>query len=177
MGRLYGGPDLKLFIRWSGPELFMSVSRLTRVLRVVFFCFSILVVLFDTQVYQHVVFVLSFASSEALSVIYLLPVMIHRWVRIPPHGPNKYMVHQYGSWRRGFGYLKASLSPLVIHYWPFQGDTYIVVMFINCYVVFHFLMFLFHNYVCLRLIQLNLDNRVATFFLERVTNSACDLFI
>ena len=29
------------------------------------------------------------------------------------------------------------------HYWIFQGGTLIVVLVVNCYVVFHFLMFLF----------------------------------
>ena len=33
--------------------------------------------------------------------------------------------------------------PLVIHYWSFKGDIFIVVRFDNCYVVFHFLMFVF----------------------------------
>ena len=45
--RLSDGLDLKTSFRWSGPELFMSVSRLTRFQLVVFFCFSIPVVLFD----------------------------------------------------------------------------------------------------------------------------------
>ena len=34
-------------------------------------------------------------------------------------------------------------TPSVIHYWPFQGGTFTVVLFVNCYVVFHFLMFFF----------------------------------
>ena len=36
-----------------------------------------------------------------------------------------------------------SLTPLVIHYWSFQGSAFIVVYFVNCYVVIHFLMFFF----------------------------------
>ena len=32
--------------------------------------------------------VLIFASSQYLSVIYLFHVLIHLWVRKPPHGPN-----------------------------------------------------------------------------------------
>ena len=28
------------------------------------------------------------------------------------------------------------------HYWPFQNGTFNVVLFVNCYVVFHFLFFL-----------------------------------
>ena len=32
-----------------------------------------------------------------LSVIYLLPVMIHGWNRRPPHGPNKFMSFHNGS--------------------------------------------------------------------------------
>ena len=38
-----------------------------------------------------------------------------------------------------------------------------MILFVNCYVVFHFLFFSFNNYVRLRFIQLSLDNRVATF--------------
>ena len=33
----------------------------------------------------------------------------------------------------------------IIHNLLFQGDTFIVVIFVNCYVVFHFLMFLFEQ--------------------------------
>ena len=33
--------------------------------------------------------------------------------------------------------------PRVIHYWSFRGGTFIVVLFVKCYVVFHFLMFYF----------------------------------
>ena len=33
--------------------------------------------------------------------------------------------------------------PRVIHYWPFLGGILIVVLFVNCYVVFHFPMFFF----------------------------------
>ena len=36
-----------------------------------------------------------------------------------------------------------SLSPLVIHYWPFQGGTFTMALFVDCYVVFRFLMFFF----------------------------------
>ena len=56
---------------------------------------------------------------------------IHRWIR-PPHGPMKYkcmLFYHYGSWGRGLGSRKASLSPRPpgIHYRPFQGGTFIVV--------------------------------------------------
>ena len=55
---------------------------------------SISVVLFDrtfpkSQHSVSVVFIL--ASYYALSVIYLMPVMNHGWVRRPPHGSNKYL--------------------------------------------------------------------------------------
>ena len=42
---------------------------------------------------QHIFFSVEFifASLYALSVIYLLPVMIHGYVRKPPFGQNKYM--------------------------------------------------------------------------------------
>ena len=33
--------------------------------------------------------------------------------------------------------------PRVIHYWSFRGGTFLVVLFVKCYVVFHFLMFYF----------------------------------
>ena len=36
-----------------------------------------------------------------------------------------------GSWGRGFGYRKASLSPQVIHYWTFQGGSFIVLLFLH----------------------------------------------
>ena len=42
------------------------------------------------QMSQHVVSVVFiFASIYSLSVIYLLPVIIHGWLRRPPHLPNK----------------------------------------------------------------------------------------
>ena len=34
-------------------------------------------------------------------------------------------------------------TPRVIHYWSFRGGTLLVVLFVKCYVVFHFLMFYF----------------------------------
>ena len=37
----------------------------------------------------------------------------------------------------------ASLGLQVEHYWPFRGDAFVVVLFINCYVVFHFLLLFF----------------------------------
>ena len=37
----------------------------------------------------------------------------------------------------------SSPSTPVIHYWPFQGGTFIVVHFIYCIVVFHFLSWLY----------------------------------
>ena len=58
---------------------------------------------------------------------------------------------------KGLESCKASLSflthtqthihtrPWVIHYWPFRGGTIIVVLFVKCYVVFHFLMFYFQQ--------------------------------
>ena len=39
--------------------------------------------------------------------------------------------------------LKTQHTPPVIHYWPFRGGIFIVVLFVNCYIVFHFLMFYF----------------------------------
>ena len=45
--RPFDDPEYKPFIRWSRPEIFMSVSQFTRVQLVVFFSFSILVVLLD----------------------------------------------------------------------------------------------------------------------------------
>ena len=38
--------------------------------------------------------------------------------------------------------VKLDLAP-VIYYWPFQGGTFIVILFVNCYVVFYFQMFTF----------------------------------
>ena len=58
------------------------------------------------------------------------------------HGPNKYMFYPYGSWGLGLVSRKASFSAPVIHYWPFKDRTFIMVLFDNCYIVFHFLMFL-----------------------------------
>ena len=40
---------------------------------------------------------------------------------------------------------KTSLSLPLIHYLPFQSGTFDVVLFANCYVVFHFLMFFFYQ--------------------------------
>ena len=72
--------------------------------------------------------------------------------------------YHYGSWRRGLGPRKASLSPSVIHYWPFQGGTFIVLLFVACYVVFNFLLFFFSftSYVSWLYIQFGLNNRVPT---------------
>ena len=61
----------------------------------------------------------------------------------PPHEPNNFTFYHFGSWGRGLGSRKASLLPQIIHYWPFQGGTFIVVLFGNIYVVFHFLTFFF----------------------------------
>ena len=55
--------------------------------------------------------------------------------------------------------------------------TFSVVHLVNCYIVFHFLMIFFINYVSLRYIQSSLDDRVATFIFENAANSACHLFI
>ena len=96
--------------------------------------------------------------------------MIYGWVRRPPNGPNKYIVlhfYHYGRSERGLGSRKARLSSphphsqhthtnthththththkhmrasRVIHYWPFRDGNFIVVVFVQCYVVFHFLM-------------------------------------
>ena len=71
-------------MKWSGPELLLSVSRPNGVQLEVFFFFFLLQysngVVWqarDLQVSKHVVscWVLIFASLYALSVIYLLPVM------------------------------------------------------------------------------------------------------
>ena len=54
--------------------------------------------------------------------------------------------YHYGSWGWACRSLKANLSPhlaLIIHYWPFQGGSFIVILFVNCYVAFHFLMLFF----------------------------------
>ena len=64
-------------------------------------------------------------SLYALSVINLLPVMFDWRVRRPPYGPNQYMFYHYERWGRG-------LESRVIHYWPFQGGTFIVVLFVTC---------------------------------------------
>ena len=53
--------------------------------------FFLFVFLFVCFFFFWFCWVLIFASVKALSAIYLLPVMIHGWVRRPPHGPNKYM--------------------------------------------------------------------------------------
>ena len=45
-------------------------------------------------------------STHCFYCFYLLPVMIHRWVR-PSQGPNKCFYH-YGSWGRGLESHKAS---------------------------------------------------------------------
>ena len=63
------------------------------------------------------------------------------------------MFYHYRSWGQELGSRKVSLSLPVIHYWSLQGGTFIVVRFVNCYVVFHFLKFSFNNYVSLRYIQ------------------------
>ena len=50
----------------------------------------------------------------------------------------------------------------------FQGGTFIVVLFLNCFAVFHFLMFYsFNNYEGLRYIQFSLSNKVATVLRNR----------
>ena len=67
----------------------MSVSELTGVQLVVFFCSSVPVMLFD---HSGISKGLIFALLQAVSMIYLLPVMIHGWVRRPPHGLKKYIL-------------------------------------------------------------------------------------
>ena len=43
--------------------------------------------------------------------------------------------------------LYAHPHPRLIHYWPFRGGTFSVVLFVKCCVVFHFLQcFTFNNY-------------------------------
>ena len=51
-----------------------------------------------------------------------------------------------------------------------------MVLFVKCYVVFHFLMFYFQQVCMFKIIQLSLGNRVAT-ILGKVASSACHLFI
>ena len=72
-----------------------------------------------------------------------------------------------------FGSRKASLSlrPLELITDRFQDGTFIVVLFVNCYVAFHSLIFC-NNYVSLIYIQLSLGNRFATFLVKK-----CHLFL
>ena len=53
--------------------------------------------------------------------------------------------------------------PPVIHYWPFQGSTFIVLVSVNCYVVFNFLMFFYHDSVRWLYIKWSLGNRALTY--------------
>ena len=46
---------------------------------------------------------------------------------------------------------------------PFQGSTFIVVLFVYCYIVFHLQL---NKYVSLRYIQLGLGNRVTIFLVK-----------
>ena len=83
------------------------------------------------------------------------------------------MFYYCGSWGRGFGCRKASLSPApspppplanAIHYWPFQDGTFIVVLFVNCYGMFLLSTFFsFNNYASWLCIQLSMGNIGATF--------------
>ena len=59
--KLYDGPNLKtLLIRWSGLELFISVSRLIGVQLVDYFCSSNPVVLFDNPGISKCIYTLFF---------------------------------------------------------------------------------------------------------------------
>ena len=51
-----------------------------------------------------------------------------------------------------------------------------MILFVICYVVFHFLMFNFQQVCMFKIVQLGLGNRVAT-ILGKVASSACHLFI
>ena len=91
----------------------------------------------------------------------------------------------YGSWRRGLGSRKRSLSPLpppphphhhhhhhhqIIHFWSFKGVNFIVVLLVKWCVVFHFLIFFsFNNFVSWLYIRLCLGNRVPTFWGKMLT--------
>ena len=70
-------------------------------------------VFFVASVGMHLCFII------ALSVVYLLPVMIYGWVRRPPCRQNKIYFYHYGSWGCWLGSLTASLKPPVIYYWLF----------------------------------------------------------
>ena len=79
--------------------------------------------------------------------------MIYGWVRRPPREPNTYMTFCHnGTLGRWLESHKASLSPsppnlrphpLVIYYWPLQGITFIVVLFVKCFSVFLLLVQMF----------------------------------
>ena len=52
-----------------------------------------------------------------------------------------------------------------------------MVLFVKCYVVFHFLMFYFQQVYMFKIIQLSLGNRVVTILGKKVASSACHLSI
>ena len=56
----------------------------------------------------------------------------------------------------------------------FQGGAFVVVLFVNCYVVFHFLRFFLLTIMLVDYIQFSLDGGVSTFLeMQRVANPSC----
>ena len=92
MGNMENRPRQKaILVSWG------RLARPTGVQLLVFFCFSVPVVLFDPQGYPGVGCNTLFLLGSRLCFIivficdYLFPVMIHWWVRKPSRGPNNYM--------------------------------------------------------------------------------------
>ena len=74
------------------------------------------------------------------------------------------------------GCRKATLSPAVIYYCPFKGSSFIVVLFINCYVSLSSILLITIRQVGYVYNQLSLGNSSHLYW-ETVANSACHLFI
>ena len=122
-----------------------------------FFCFRFPVGLFGRtgistcQTARCICWVLVFASSWCWNLIYVFTVMIHWRVRGLSCEPNNQLnvLYHFRNWGWGWA-CKIDLSPPVIHYWPFQGGSSVVVLcclflvseFLWCFTLCMFLLFL-----------------------------------
>ena len=127
----------------------MSVCRLTGLQLIGFVCSNVPVVLFDNQEISKCLNTLFLLSLYlCFTIVFICDLFIARndsWMSKKTSTRTKqiYVFTTIEAQGEGLGSCKASLSPPVFHYRTFQGGAFIVVIFANCYVVFHSLIFFF----------------------------------
>ena len=128
------GVQLMILVCSSIPVVFSDTLGISRCLNMLF--------LFS----PHLCFIFGFICD-------LYAARNDSWMSWRP--TNIYFYHN-GSWRRGLGSRKASVSTSEMYYWPSKGGTLIEVRFVKCSLVFHqqmlffwlfFFVFFFNNYV------------------------------